>query len=95
MNMKIDIGHPEFLLICGTVLVTYGSFGLGLTLIVLGIVGCFLRAGLRMHRIQEEAKAKEQLLVEANHAGEELGKLLASLFSGLSASTRKSDSVVH
>ena len=97
MNSNIDIGQPEFLLLCGAYLIANNFFGLGLTLLILGILGSIFRSALRIQKIQEENKARERLLNEMSNAGEEFGKLLASLFGiGSNADAGKnSRGIIH
>ena len=95
MNLKVEIGHPEILLVCGTLLIAHSSFSVGLTMAILGFFGAFARSALRIQKMQEEAEARQQLLQKVNSAGEELGGALAALFDSFSGVKKNSDNSFH
>lgn len=96
MKFKVDFGHPELLVLCGTYLITSAHFSVGLTILILGLIGGVFRASTRIQKAQAEAEAKEQFFKELNNAGEELGTAFASLLGALNGSGKKNpDGTVH
>jgi len=79
---KIDISFPEVLLVCGTWTLSSGNFVLGVVMCSLGFLGAFFRSALRIHQINQEEQARQNLLKEVNNAGSELGQVVMSLFKG-------------
>jgi Zn-dependent membrane protease YugP len=91
MNLTIDFGHSEVLLICGTILTLNGILGFGITLMVLGILSALLRAGMKIQKDQQAAAAKEQRIKDMNFAGEELSSAVLALIGAFSKGNKKSN----
>ena len=94
MNVNVEIGTPEFLILCGTTLLIQSSFAIGLTLLIMGICSSIVRSSIRINAIQEQAKARQELLAKVNSAGEDVGEALGSLFTALTT-PKKHDGTVH
>jgi len=93
--MNTDFGHSEVLVVAGTYLLVNSYFGLGLTLLILGVFGGIFRAALRVQKSQQELEAKQKLLSEVNDAGEEIGSAIAALLGAFSGEKKKKSGTVH
>jgi hypothetical protein len=93
--MNTDFGHPEVLVGSGTYLLVNNYFGIGLTLLILGVLGGLFRATLRFQKSQQELEAKQKLLSEVNDAGEEIGTAIATLLGAFSSDKKKKGGTVH
>ena len=94
MNVNVDVGTPEFLILCGTTLLIQDNFTIGLTILCLGIFTSLVRSSIRINALQEQAKARQELLSKVNTAGEDFGAALGSFFASL-ATPKKHDGTVH
>ena len=94
MNVNVDVSTPEFLILCGTTLLIQNYFTIGLTILCLGIFASMVRSSMRITALQEQTKAREELLLKVNSAGEDFGAALGSFFTAL-ATPKKHDGTVH
>ena len=94
MNVNVDVGMPEFLVACGTALLTQNSFAIGLTLLIMGIISGMVRSSIIIAAAQEQEKARKEFLSKVNTAGEDFGSMLGSFLATL-ATPKKHDGTVH
>jgi len=87
--MNTDLGHPEVLVGSGAYLLANNHFGLGLTLLILGVMGGIFRAALRVQKSQQELEAQQKLLSEVNDAGEEIGSAIVTLLGAFGNEKKK------
>ncbi len=81
INLKIEIGHPEISLICGTIVACVSHLWLGVTLCALGVFGAVCRSGLKIQKEQQEEADRKELIKEIQNAGGDIADSLISLIN--------------
>jgi hypothetical protein len=93
MKPSINLGTPEVLLVCGTILLTQDIFAVGLTTLVLGFVGSLVSASIKVAAAQEQAKARQELLDGVHNVGGDFASAVGSFLSALAVNKNLDDTV--
>ena len=94
MKSEFTFGASEVLMLCGTFLLVENMTGIGLTILILGMVGSLARVTLKVAAAQEEAKAKQEMMSKVNNVGEDFGAAVGSFLTAL-ANSKSQDDQLH